>query len=66
MHRGLAEELINAGEGQWKEFEKSFLEAVQRSLATMHVASRSDVGKLRTKIDDLEKRILNLEARKSG
>lgn len=61
----LTEELITTGERQWKEVEKSFSEAIQRGLGTMNVASRSEVGELRDKIDELEKRVSSLEGRKS-
>jgi poly(hydroxyalkanoate) granule-associated protein len=62
----LTEELIGTGERQWGEVEKSFSKAMQRGLATMQVASRSEVGDLRAKIEDLEKRVSSLEEGTSG
>jgi len=62
----LSEELIATGERQWEEVAKSLSETIQRGFATMDIASRSEVGELRAKIDDLEERVSSLEGFKSS
>ncbi len=59
--KGLIDELIAAGEGQWKDVEKSFREMVRKRLENMNVADREEVERLKARVEALELRLSALE-----
>jgi len=59
--KGLIDELVEAGEGQWKELEKSTKEMLRKRLDSMNVPDRKELEELRSKVDSLERRISALE-----
>ena len=61
--KGLIDELVEAGQGQWKEFEKSVKEMLRKRLDSMDVPDRGELEKLRSRVDDLERRVSVLESR---
>ena len=63
--KGLIDELVEAGQGQWKEFEKSIKEMLRKRLDSMDVPDRGELEKLRGRVDDLERRLSALENRSS-
>jgi polyhydroxyalkanoate synthesis regulator phasin len=60
--KGLIDELVEAGQGQWKEFEKSAKEMLRKRLDTMDVPNRKELDELRERIDRLEQRLNALES----
>ena len=59
--KSLIEELVEAGEGQWKEFEKSAKEMLRKRLDSMDVPDRKELAKLKDRVDSLERRVSALE-----
>jgi polyhydroxyalkanoate synthesis regulator phasin len=59
--KSLIDDLVEAGEGQWKEFEKSAKEMLRKRLDSMDVADRKEVEILKTRIESLERRVSALE-----
>lgn len=59
--KGLIEELVEAGEGRWKEFEKSAKEMLRKRLDSMEVPSRKEIDELKSRLESLERRIAALE-----
>ena len=60
--KGLIDELVEAGQGQWKEFEKSVKEMVRKRLDSMDVPNRKELDELRARVDRLEQRLAALES----
>lgn len=60
--KGLIDELVEAGQGQWKEFEKSLKEMVRKRLDTMEVPNRKELEELSVRVDHLEQRLVALES----
>ena len=57
----LRKELLDTGEEQWKEMEKSVSSAVRKAVEALNVAPRGDVEELKAKVDALDKRLQGLE-----
>lgn len=64
--KGFIDELVEAGEGRWKEFEKSVKEVIRKRLDGMDVPDRKELEELKTRIESLERRISALENPPSG
>ena len=59
--KGFLDELVEAGEGRWKEFEKATREMVRKRLDSMDVPDRKELKELKARIESLEQRISALE-----
>ena len=59
--KGLIDELAEAGEKQWKEFESSAKEMLRKKLDSMDVPDRGELETLKSRLDDLERRLAALE-----
>jgi polyhydroxyalkanoate synthesis regulator phasin len=59
--KGLIDEMVEAGENQWKEFESSFKEMLRKRLDSMDVPDRKEVERLKARVNKLEQRITALE-----
>ena len=57
----LRSELLETGEKQWKEMEKSVSGAIRKAVESLNVAPRGDVEELKAKLDALDKRLKVLE-----
>jgi polyhydroxyalkanoate synthesis regulator phasin len=57
----LAEELYQAGQQQWSSVETSIKDAVRKTLSSMDIGSREELGRLKAKVDTLQKRVDILE-----
>jgi polyhydroxyalkanoate synthesis regulator phasin len=57
----LAEELYQAGDRQWSSMETSIKDAVRKALSSVDIGSRQELDRLKTRVDDLQKRIDLLE-----
>jgi polyhydroxyalkanoate synthesis regulator phasin len=70
LTRGDAErlraELLETGEEQWKEMEKSVSGAIRKAVESLVVAPRGDVEELKARLDALDKRLQGLEKTSSG
>jgi len=64
--KGLIDELVEAGENRWKEFEKSVKETVRKRLDSMDVPDRKELDELKNRLDRLETRLSLLERPPSG
>jgi len=62
----LIDQLVEAGEDQWKDFEKSFRKMFRKSLDTMEVADRKELEDLKIRVAKLEARLAALETPPSG
>ena len=60
--KGLIDELLEAGQGQWKEFEKSVKEMLRKRLDNMDVPNRKELQELKARVDYLEQRLTALES----
>ena len=60
--KSLIDELVEAGEGQWKEFEKSAKEMLRKRLDSMNVPDRKELEVLKARVDNLERRLSALES----
>jgi polyhydroxyalkanoate synthesis regulator phasin len=59
--KSLIDELVEAGESQWKEFEKAGKDMLRRKLDSMDVPDRKELEELKARVDNLERRISALE-----
>jgi polyhydroxyalkanoate synthesis regulator phasin len=59
--KGLIDELVEAGEGRWKDFEKSVKEILRKQLDSMDVPDRKELDILRDRVESLERRVSALE-----
>ena len=57
----LTEELVQTGERQWDELEKSVAESFRNGLDRLNMASRRELQELQTRVEDLEMRLSMLE-----
>lgn len=57
----LRKELLDTGEEQWKEVEKSVSGAVRKAVEALNLAPRGDVEELKAKVDALDRRVQGLE-----
>lgn len=57
----LADEIYQAGRPQWTAVETAVKDAVRRTLATMDIGSRQEIEELKSRIDNLQKRVDILE-----
>jgi polyhydroxyalkanoate synthesis regulator phasin len=64
--KGLIDELAQAGEDQWKEFEKSAKDMLRKRLDSMDVPNRKELEELKSRVDKLEKRVALLESSTSS
>ena len=58
----LADDLYQAGERQWGDFEKMFKDAVHGTMESFDIGSSNDLKLLKQKLDNIEKRLTLLEA----
>jgi polyhydroxyalkanoate synthesis regulator phasin len=59
--KGLIDELTEAGETQWKEFEKTAKDMLRKQLDIMDVPDRKELDVLKARIESLERRVFALE-----
>lgn len=57
----LIDDLIKAGEGQWKDLEGSLRDMLKRRLEKMNVADQRELEILKARVDALESRLAALE-----
>jgi polyhydroxyalkanoate synthesis regulator phasin len=62
----LIDQLVEAGEEQWKDFEKSFKNLFRKSLDSIDVADRKELEELKTRVAKLETRLAALESPPPG
>jgi polyhydroxyalkanoate synthesis regulator phasin len=62
----LIDQLVEAGEDQWKDFEKSFKKLFRKSLDSIEVADRKELEALKLRVANLETRLAALENPPSG
>ena len=62
----LIDQLVEAGEDQWKYFEKSFKKMFRKSLDSMEVADRKELEDLKLRVAALEAKLAALENPPSG
>jgi polyhydroxyalkanoate synthesis regulator phasin len=60
--KGLIDEMVEAGENQWKEFESSLKEILRKRLDSMDVPDRKELEELKTRVDNLEQRVKAMES----
>ncbi|MBN2033182.1 MAG: phasin family protein [Deltaproteobacteria bacterium] len=60
--KGLIDELVEAGESQWRGFEKSVKEMLRKRLDGMDVPDRKELEMLKARIESLENRVSALES----
>lgn len=59
--KSLFDEMMETGEAQWKDFEKTFREMLRKRLDSMNVADSDELERLRARVDSLELRVSTLE-----
>ena len=59
--RRLIDELVETGERQWAEMDKTVTEFIRKSLDKMDVGSRKEIVELKERLNNLEKRLVRLE-----
>jgi polyhydroxyalkanoate synthesis regulator phasin len=59
--RKLREDLLATGERQWAQIQESISEAFRKGVKTLDIGSKSEVVRLRKRVDNLEKRLKVLE-----
>jgi polyhydroxyalkanoate synthesis regulator phasin len=59
--RKLKEDLLSTGERQWTQMQESISEAFKKGLRSLDIGSKSEVERLRERVDNLEKRLVLLE-----
>jgi polyhydroxyalkanoate synthesis regulator phasin len=59
--RKLREDLLTTGERQWAQIQESISEAFRRGVKSLDIGSKSEVERLRERVDNLEKRLIILE-----
>jgi polyhydroxyalkanoate synthesis regulator phasin len=57
----LIDDLIKAGEGQWKDFESALREMLRKRLDKMNLADQRELEKLQARVEALELRLSELE-----
>ena len=57
----LVDELYQAGERQWGDFEKIFKDAVRAAMESLDIGSSNDLKLLKARLDNIEKRLTLLE-----
>jgi polyhydroxyalkanoate synthesis regulator phasin len=57
----LIDQLVEAGEEQWRDFERSFKSLFRKSLDSMEVADRKELEDLKIRVAKLEARLAALE-----
>jgi polyhydroxyalkanoate synthesis regulator phasin len=62
----LIDQLVEAGEDQWEDFEKSFKKIFRKSLDSIEVADRRELEDLKLRVANLETRLAALENPPSG
>lgn len=58
----LADELFHAGERQWEEIDKILKNALRGAMNSLDIGSYNDLKLLKSKVDNIEKRVTLLEA----
>ncbi len=58
----LADDLYRAGERQWGDFEKIIRDSVRSAMSTLDIGSDDDLKVLKSKVENIEKRVTMLEA----
>ncbi len=59
--RKLREDLLANGERQWDQMQESIADAFKKGLRTLDIGSKSEVARLRERVDNLEKRLILIE-----
>jgi polyhydroxyalkanoate synthesis regulator phasin len=59
--RKLKEDLLSTGERQWTQMHESISEAFKKGLRSLDIGSKSEVERLRERVDNLEIRLVLLE-----
>ncbi len=57
----LTDELVETGERQWAELEKSVTEAIRKGLDNLGLGSQEELQELKAKVDSMEKRLSIIE-----
>ena len=60
--KGLIDEMVEAGENQWKEFESNFREMLRKRLDSMDVPDRRELEELKLRVTNLEQKVTFLES----
>jgi polyhydroxyalkanoate synthesis regulator phasin len=60
--KGLIDEMVEAGENQWKEFESALKEIMRKRLDAMDVPDRKELEQLKARVNNLEQRVTSLES----
>jgi polyhydroxyalkanoate synthesis regulator phasin len=60
--KGLIDEMVEAGENQWKEFESNFREMLRKRLDSMDVPDRKELEELKLRVNNLEQKVTSLES----
>lgn len=58
----LADELFRAGERRWTDLEKTARESLRSVMGSFDIGSLEDLKQLKSKVDDMEKRLALLES----
>ncbi len=61
----LSDELVEAGEDQWKEMEERIREALRKGRDGLDIAGKAELERLREAVEDLEQRIRLVEKSRS-
>jgi polyhydroxyalkanoate synthesis regulator phasin len=59
--RKLREDLLTTGERQWDQIQESISDAFRKGVKSLDIGSKSEVERLRERVDNLEKRLIILE-----
>ena len=59
--RKLREDLLKNGEREWTQIQESISEAFRKGVKSLDIGSKSEVARLRERVDNLEKRLILLE-----
>ena len=62
----LIDQLVEAGEDQWKDFEKSFKKMFRKSLDSIEVADRQELEDLKLRVATMETKLAALENQLRG
>lgn len=60
--KGLIDEMVEAGENQWKEYESALKEMLRKRLDAMDVPDRRELEQLKARVNNLEQRVTSLES----
>ena len=58
----LAQDLVESGKHQWDDIQEKMTETVRKGLDTFDIGSKKEFRELKTRVDDIEKKIAEWEA----